>query len=85
MSVMDIDITSRTALTPAQARLALGMRHSSELVLRSFQGQDTFPVVTLHYDMVGTVLGFLGLSDSEREAFTRLASLPGDLVTDVLK
>lgn len=85
MSVMDIETKPQAALTPAQARLAHGMRHVTVGNLRSFQGECGYPVVALHYDMVEVAISTLGINGSAKEAFSRLAGLPSELVAEVLK
>ena len=74
MSVMDID--TETALAPAQARLAHGMRHTTVASLRTASGECAYRVVGLHYDMVETAVIALEVTGRAKEAFTRLASLP---------
>ena len=82
---MDVQTAPRAVLSPAQARLALGMRHTTMANLRSIQGECAYPVVSLHYDMVETAATCLRIDGPAKEAFTRLAGLPNELVTDALK
>jgi hypothetical protein len=85
MSVMDIETRPQAGLTPAQARLAHGMRHTTVANLRMSQGECGYQVVALHLDMVETAIICLGITGSAKDAFVRLASLPSALVADVLR
>lgn len=82
MTVMDID---RPVLTPEQARLAHGLRHTTAVNLRDAQGECTYRMVALHYDMVEMAISCLGIDDSLKEAFRTAAGLPSELVAEVLK
>lgn len=91
MTVMDVRLEdqastrAQTVLTPAQARLAHGMRHTTEANLKASLGECAFPVVSLHYDMVAVAVSALGLVGAAKDAFTELAGLPSELVAEVLK